>query len=415
MRMPRAMARLFGRTDAASPSEAKAPARSEATKPLATLSFSAPRRHSGRLHFGLATADGEDEIFFEVPADFHAHPDCMAACLATLCGTQYRAIHFDFAVSDPCSAAIANRTGAVVTARGVCSARQPGQAIALNFSGGFDSLAAFHLAPGLLTTVAVDFGRNFERERAFFETLHPDLICATDFREKRYDRNDWLFMGAVSLLFADYLDLAAISFGTIFEATVHNYRLAPATASRNALIESIGLHDATFTRGLTEFGTAMVIDAYAADQIDRSIVSLADPGSEKSLRKRLLIDAARHRGGSAAPDFDRYVYPKRMAKYGQSYAIDFLGLVFARLYGRDAVSRWVDGLPADLDAQLAEIDVDWVFRRNPLFDPQIAEPLRQDVEARLAGAGIEGFREQDWAGYHAVRQMLETSHRFPTP
>lgn len=413
MRMPRAIAGFLRRTYT-TPSPARAePRRGDPDVNSEAVFFSAPRTSEGFLRFRVRNAETEEEVAFHVPDDFHAHPDCMAACLATLCGTKYRAIHFDFPVSDPCSAAIGERTGAKVTASEPCQPRKPGQAIALNFSGGFDSLAAFQLAPAQQKTVAVDFGPRFARERHFFETLHPDLICATDFRQKGFDRNDWMFMGAVSLLFADYLDLAAISFGTIFEASAHNYRLTPAGASRMPLAESIGLYDATFTRGLTEFGTAMIIDTYSPEMIDRSISSLADPGTEKRLRKRLLVDVVRHRRGCPAPDFDSYAYPKRKTAFGQSYAIDFLALVFAKFYGREAVSRWVDGLPADLEQKLAEIDFDWVFRFNPHFDVQIPEPLRRSVEERLSGARIERFRDEDWAGYRTVRRMLEEHHSFP--
>jgi len=412
MRMPEVIARLLRPAAVVPPAKLDAEPKGE-TDIAGSISFSAPRLSDGFLRFRLACFETADEIGFEVPDDFHAHPDCMAACLATLCGTKYRAIHFDFAVSDRCSAAIRERTGAQVRARGRCAPRPAGRSIALNFSGGFDSLAALHLAPEGLRTVAIDFGRKFTRERQFFETLNPDLICATDFREKGFDRNDWLFMGAVSLLFADYLDLAAIAFGTIFEASALNYRLTPTGASSLPLIESIGLHDATFTRGLTEFGTAMIIDAYSPELIEGSIASLADAGSEKSLRKRLLVDVVRHRRDLAAPDFDSYVYPKRKASFGKSYAIDFLGLIFAKLYGRDAVSRWIDGLPIDTDEALAAIGVDWVFRFNPHFTAQMPEPLRQRIEDRLAGAGVHGFRDEDWAGYHAIRERLAGSHRLP--
>jgi hypothetical protein len=378
-----------------------------------TITFSAPQIQSGFLRFQMTSLEGADGIYFTVPDDFHAHPDCMAACLATLCGTRYSAIHFDFALSDRCSAAIAERTAAHVTARERCEPRQTGSLIALNFSGGFDSLAALHLAPDAVRTVAVDFGKHFTRERKFFETLNPDRICATDFREKGYDRHDWLFMGAVSLLFADYLDLDSIAFGTIFEATTYNYRLKPAGPVRIPLLESLGLHDATYTRGLTEFATAMIVDAYSPELIEPSIRSLASEGTEKSLRKRLLVDAVRHRNGGPAPDFDRYVYPRNKSVFGKSYAIDFLGLIFTKLYGSQAVSRWIDGLPPDIDHKLACIDVEWVFRLNPHFHAQMPDRLRESILARLSGAGVHDFREQDWAGYLEIRRKLAESHSFP--
>lgn len=51
----------------------------------------------------------------------------------------------------------------------------------LNFSGGFDSLAALYLMPEDTKLVAIDFGGWFEREKEFFKQFHPYTL-KTNFR-----------------------------------------------------------------------------------------------------------------------------------------------------------------------------------------------------------------------------------------
>ena len=378
--------------------------------PETWISFSQNGTREGRYLVGIETHESRDEIFFSVPAGFFAHNDSVAAALATLCGKKYKSIKFNFPVSAACSEAVRQRTGANVSAAAKGSERQPGHNIGLNFSGGFDSLASYLLAPEQIR-VAVAFGSWFEREREFVETLKPGIICTTDFRQKGYERNDWIFMFAVSLLFADYLALGAVGLGTIFEATVWNYRFSRAKASI-PLFDAIGLRDATLTRGLTEFGTAQLMLHYAPELIDGSIISLAPAKSEKRLRKRLLIDATRHRAGGPQPDFDRYEYPKDKLTYGESYPVDFLALLFLRLYGPQLVSRWMDGLDKlDLMA-LDQIDVGWIYRYNPLFYEDIPGELREGVVRRMRSAAIEPFKETDWPHYRALRDVLTKFHRF---
>ena len=399
---------------------------------LSWIRLSQAGLREGRYLIDIETHEGRDQIYFSVPSDFFAHNDSVAAALATLCGKKYDSIRFSFSVSPQCCKAISERTGANVSALVSGTCRSPGKNIALNFSGGFDSLASHILAPEQIR-IAVDFGSWFDRERKFFETLDPEIICRTDFRQKGYadnrdqrqppvvtksvENHDWLFMYAVSLLFADYLDLGRVGLGTIFEASTYNYYVTSNLATsgwhwRN-FFEAVGLSETTLTRGLTEFGTARLILHYMPEVIDNSILSVAPPNSEKGLRKRLLIDVSRHRSGAAAPHFERYDYPKEKLNYGESYPIDFLAALFVRLYGPEVVSRWINRLDRlDVEA-LNRIDTEWIFRYNPFFIYDIPNDLRQGVMDRMRVAGIEPFRDADWQHYRAFREILAEFHRFP--
>jgi len=168
-----------------------------------------------------------------------------------------------------------------------------------------------------------------------------------------------------------------------------------------------GLYDSTMTRGLTEFGTAAVLVALCPDLIGDSTASVADAGSEKLFRKRLLVEAARHWSGGNIPDFDLFELPKKRPVFGTTFAIDFLTLAFAGLYGRDTVARWTDGTDA-IDAEvLGNIDFGWLFKFNPLFLDEIPKGLRGRVLANLEASGIEQFNDEDFDNYRALRGLLD--------
>jgi hypothetical protein len=266
---------------------------------MAHVTISKPELSCGRLVAEIRTEKKAEAIYFTTPDNFSTHPDCVASAYATLCGRDFQSIHFAFPISAKCRQIIERVSQASVTSEGNTAQRKSGTRIGLNFSGGFDSLAAYLLAPEKQIRVAVDFKKGFERERAFFSKLAPEIVCETNLREKGYAKAAWQFMGAATFLYADYLDLAGAGYGTIFEATTYNYRLAPSKYPIDYR-DALDLYDATMTRGLTEFGTALVLTSLAPDLVAQSRASVAPEGSEKSYRKRLLVEAAsHHRGGSA--------------------------------------------------------------------------------------------------------------------
>jgi hypothetical protein len=219
-------------------------------------------------------------------------------------------------------------------------------------------------------------------------------------------------MCAASLLYADYLSLGGVGMGTIFEATEHNFRLTSRSAEI-PLYQAVKLRDTTLTRGLTEFGTARLLLHYAPQLIEGSIRSLAPAKSEKRLRKQLLVDTTRHLDGGPPPIIDSYEFPKEKLAYGESYPIDFLALLFVRLYGPEVVSRWIGGLEKIDLVALGKIDVGWIYRHNPIFVEDIPSELRPQVFDRMRAAGIEPFREQDWDHYRGLRGLLSEFHNFP--
>src|SRR5699024_6541660 len=83
----------------------------------------------------------------------------------------------------------------------------------LNFSGGFDSMAALALEPNA-HLVSLDFGGRFSRERQFFEKFQPNII-ETNLVDLKLNRYSWTFMGIGALLFRDELNISSYAFGSI--------------------------------------------------------------------------------------------------------------------------------------------------------------------------------------------------------
>ena len=369
----------------------------------------------GQLVIGLTTKHQRDHLHFSVPEGFRAHSDLVASAVAPLLGSSYAHITFDFPVSEPVRMQVAARTRAEVVSIGAEDVRQPGTRLALNFSGGMDSLAAWLLAPDEMVRLAVDFGRWFQRERKSFEPLAPDVICSTDFRAKGYGQTDWLSMGAAATLFADHLDLSSVGFGTHLAASPlylrpRGWEPRDPTAP---LISAAGLRDGTLTRGLTEFGTSLIVDRYAPGVADDSLSSAARSGSAKMFRKRLIYDSAVAFRGGPRVDIENRRPPYRKIQLWQSYTMDFALIVLMALYPPQFVRRFINKPESGILEAASDIRPDFAFRCNPMFVQQIPPHLRDTVVQRMTTADIEMYGDADWVEYEKLRRILASHYTLP--
>src|SRR6476659_7171829 len=89
---------------------------------------------SGQTHY--------DELWFEVPPDFHTDNDSVAAALLTLVGNR-RAVTFNFPISARCAQLLTEfyDLEEVSPVDPSLEPRRPGRRLGLNFSGGLDSMA----------------------------------------------------------------------------------------------------------------------------------------------------------------------------------------------------------------------------------------------------------------------------------
>jgi hypothetical protein len=159
-----------------------------------------------------------DEVFFSVPPDFRTHNDSVAAALLTLVGKACSSVTLNFPISSSCAEALAayydlTEIGPVDPS---LEPRQPGQALALNFSGGLDSVSVWVLLRELMgvdiKVVHADYGSGFAREQDATRGYILDVDCATNLRTLGFDERG-RFLAAVPLLYAEYADLGSVTHG----------------------------------------------------------------------------------------------------------------------------------------------------------------------------------------------------------
>jgi hypothetical protein len=282
-----------------------------------------------------------------------------------------------------------------------------------------DSLAAWLLTPESLLRLAIDFGPWFRRERRFFETLDPDVICATDLRSKGYAGRDHFFMTSPMILYADHLDLGWVGRGTNFESSPAHFGApgrTPPSRSRNQLpriASAVGLRGCDLLSGVTEFGGSLVVHRYAPHLVDDALRSLARARSEKGFRKRLAYDSAvAFRGGPPA-ELERRKLPRRKIAMWKSYPVDFAIVAFLTMYPRRFVQGFVDGIDSELLDATSSIRPDFLFRCHPAHLGRIPGHVRPTVMERMAESGLEPYRDDDWPDYEKFRRILSRRYTLP--
>ena len=343
--------------------------------------------------------------------------DSIACALATLCGQGYSNVYLDLPITQKTKLQLMQFTRANWITNGVLPEQeetdQDSQMI-LNFSGGFDSLAAKALLPDDTNLVAVKFGGWFERESDFFKAFSPYTVT-TNFRQLKFDRESWTFVGSGALLYAKALHAKYNVFGTILEASAQQFNLSPKT-TENVDVQpfaTLGLKDVKLIQGLTEVGTAMVITHYYPDLVNASLKSLAAKGSEKLYRKQVLTDIVckRYHREIAPIEFQVPNAEKVAIPFGQNFALDFLALYELKYAGKSVVQKTVKDIPEEADDLVHRLTLRFYERLNPVFLPTIPEGIRQGVLDKMRAADIVPYDEEDWAEFQEVKKLLSFYHK----
>lgn len=353
-----------------------------------------------------------DRLSFELNHPAAPTNDEIALTLSTLCGNAYQSIQMDIAVSDAVLEGIGKFTGAEVTVAGTLPYRErepknDDGAIILNFSGGFDSLAALAVMPEDTRLVSVDFGGQFDRESGFFKRFDPHILT-TNFRQLKHDRNSWTFMGAGALLFSGYLNARYNVFGTILEANMAQMEELPraGVSTDTPPFASAGLSDIRYTNGLTEVATAMIVLRYMPEMVNDSLVSLGNPGTEKRYRKQTLTSIVSDRFHMPV-HYDLTEPPQRRLGWGDYDPIDFLSLYAIKHAGIEEASKTISGIPQEAVDFAQGHRLTFYERLNTNFLGTFPQGLLPDYLAKLAGAGISPYDEEDWKDLRAVVEFLE--------
>ncbi|MFF2676977.1 hypothetical protein ACFVRT_10330 [Arthrobacter koreensis] len=371
---------------------------------------------SGAMSFSAMDTEGDRRLNFKLPLGYHQDNDLLAIAISTLLGTKYSNLTLDLAISDEARTKLSDLISAPVQAKRSGTYMSPpiSSGTTLNFSGGFDSLAAKVLLPEDAKLVALDFGGAFERERTFFDTFNPSVI-STDFRAKGFARNSWSFMGIGSILLRDYLGVDTYSFGSILEAAPFN--LSPNLRFKGAAdpwMAAAGMRKLNPVLGLTEVGTAMLLNEYVPDLVRESLVSLAAPKSEKFTRKVVLQALAEHAVGSRRRgylfDVDQ---PSPHQCFGDSFATDFLALYILKKAGREVVGWLVSDIPSEIISAVQSMDLNFYERLNTNFYGSMEIPDVQRIYHRCLQAGILPYDQNDWREFAAVTKMISQYHPIP--
>ncbi|MBQ2801073.1 MAG: hypothetical protein IJF03_06770 [Lachnospiraceae bacterium] len=285
----------------------------------------------------------------------------------------------------------------------------------LNFSGGFDSLAALYLMPEDTKLVAIDFGGWFEREKEFFEQFNPYTL-KTNFRQEKLDRNSWTFMGIGAILYAEALNARENVFGTILEATPKHFVKKPNAAYNGNTTPFLyaGLHDVRYTNGLTEVGTALVVSHYAPEMADRSLKSLSNPKTEKRYRKELLLDIVCEKFNRKV-EFERTEAPDKKIAFGTNLAVDFLCLYILKNRGMQVANGTVSDIPQEAVEFVATHELKFYERLNCEFVSGTtfsSDEARGEFMNKVLKAGVLPYTEMDYAEFREVANFLNTYHHF---
>lgn len=376
-----------------------------------------------RIEFSFFTEDEEGRIFFELSKDVAVTSDKIALALSTLCGRKYKKINYELLISEPVFDEIVAFTLAEVSCLGRLKDRMTishqnhmeddGDTVVLNFSGGFDSLAAKYLMPADTKLVSMDFGGRFSREKEFF-TNFDTYSVSTNLLETGLRKNSWSFMGIGSILYSDVLNSKYYSFGGILEASSSNFTANPVAALNRSFppFESAGMKNAPYVLGLTEIGTIKVIANSAPHILMDSLDSLANPGEEKRYRKQVLLDIYCSLRGKAI-NYNKVPKPVRPHfKFGQNFSLDFLALYVAKFAGIEVAQHTVSEIPCEAVKIFESYSFDFYEKLNTKMIENFPTQLIGDFMSKLRSVGIDVYNSDDWEEFYSVRDYLGKYHEI---
>ena len=358
---------------------------------------------SARVRYG----DTDDTIWFQLPVSHRPHPDLVASAIVAVFGSTFSEWEYRAPISSTTLRHLESFTGAEwdVPLYSL-DPRTPGSDTVLNFSGGFDSLAAVALLGDDNPKVSIDFGSRFERERKFFSKFDTAIVStnARDFE------TSWTFMGVGAILLADYFNAGYLSFGSILEASPWGMVAREKPKMGNPLFLNIGLRETNPLGGMTEFGTALIAARAFPDLIVESLSSLADRHTEKYKRKFLLLQCVAEEVDDAAV-LTQMATPtlKEPIEFGRHFAADFLAPgMWTHCNGEDWMRR-----PGGFESWASEKSFEFYWREIPGLDPHPVLSVEQSISARKSQLGIEPYRSRDWDELRSVLSVISFFHRIP--
>ncbi|MGW2673447.1 hypothetical protein OG312_00375 [Kocuria rhizophila] len=381
------------------------------------IEFSEFQYANGLLALPFRESQRSGVINFDLPLDWTLNYDLVALALTTLLGNKYSSVHLESAVSEETRITAERLTQATWNAPELSNRHTSGTGVrtnlALNFSGGFDSLAAQALLPRETHLISLNFGGPFAREHEFFKDF-PTYTITTNFRDLGFSLNTWSFMGIGSILLRDYLNLGMYSFGAILEASPWHFNAATKSGDlKQGWFNAAGLKVFNPVIGMTEVGTAMIILRHRPELAMRSLSSVAAAGSLKHLRKLLLLHAARD-----ITDVHIDLEPvdtdqPPMGVFGRDLANDFLSLYLHKHGGSGHARLLVGDLPQSVVQAIRPLSLDFYRKINTNFYSGTPATLTAHALYEATYSHCHPYTYTDWQEFLAVKEILARYHSFP--
>lgn len=358
-----------------------------------------------------------DNISFSVPRTFHTHNDSVAAALLTLTGRSCPHVRFNFPISAHCATLLRQYYGLldIGPVDPSLEPRRPGRYLGLMLSGGLDSMGIWQVLTRVvgddLRVVTTDYGPRFAFEAQGYLHFRRDVTCSTDLRTKGFWR-EGRFSAATPLLFADYLDLAAVVTGHHFvhlPLAIDSLRdgRPPDFLAHDAALLAGGLAELHIARCLNVTGMLLLAMLAEPETLEAAWRGSARPGSSKHYDKGVILRHLFQRAERTVPDYLRGVSRPHHREPFTSPALARLTMLYMiRHIGLAAVRREVSDLD-EYDFSFAQaLSLAFMERYNTSCAATIPQDLRSGVLKVFHQAGILPYSEQDYAELEIAREFF---------
>ena len=387
--------------------------------------FNSIKKQKGNITLNIKTYENNnliknDDIYFKIYEPVNISDGQLAIALSTFCRRGYDEIYFELSLTEELINKLTSFTNAKITSakiikhedKELINQRNKPEKIALNFSGGFDSLAAKILLGDLVELISISF---FDIEYDFFKKFNPHIL-ETNFRQLGYAENDWTFMGVGSILFKDFLNYKYHVFGTVFEA--FHMHATPEFSSQKKFIEEpfnfAGISDLKLIQGLTEIGTALVLCNTHPYLVNDSLTSLSQPGTEKRYRKQIIVNIIKEKFGLDEIYLENTEPPIEENKliWGNYFAVDFLALYLIKNSGIEETSKILKNIPEEAIEFSKNHDLTFYERFDTNFLNNIPNEFKTEITKNLANAKILPYDQNDFKELHDVNVFLSKYYAF---
>lgn len=367
---------------------------------------------------GYIRADYEDNenshfIEFKLDIPLKVRNDLIAYSLAMLCGTKYNEIYMDLKIRKETKSNIETFTNAKLNCQidtSIFIGTKSQGNHTLNFSGGFDSLAALSLVPKNTSLVSMDFGSHFSREKVMFE-IFDSMKVSTNIIETNFRKNTYLFMIIGTILYKDYLNTDFNIYGDVIGAWFLKNTSYIKKYKTPFIIRKIGMNNIPYSVGLSEIGAIKLATNYYPDMMNQSLNSLANPNEEKRIRKQLFLESFLNKNNKYINITNKVDFPSvPFNNWGDNILLDHLSLYLIKFSGYRTANKILANIPTEAVKLVDSLDLNFYEKYYTDAIKYIPKHYRNHFYEKLGSADVQFFEENDWIEYRKTLNFLSRYH-----